>query len=87
MAAPDPPPGARASRPSPLDTASLPSRLAFAWVAPLIRAGSARPLAADDLFGLQRCDTAAVLVARLERPWAAQVQWQMTLAACSELPG
>jgi hypothetical protein len=68
----------RATKPCPLDTSSVFSRLTFSWVAPLIRDGSARPLQGEDMFGLQGQDTAASLVARLEAAWEAQLQQRPT---------
>ncbi|KDO18964.1 hypothetical protein SPRG_14801, partial [Saprolegnia parasitica CBS 223.65] len=46
----------------------------FTWLNPIMELGSSRPLQADDLYGLDRCNRATNVAVAFEKQWAAQRQ-------------
>ncbi|KNC52272.1 uncharacterized protein AMSG_01099 [Thecamonas trahens ATCC 50062] len=65
----------------PEDTASLPSRLGFSWISPLLKLGSRQPLEHTDLPPLPEISQAKGVTAQFEALWAAEEARVATIAA------
>ncbi|XP_031635712.1 multidrug resistance-associated protein 4-like [Contarinia nasturtii] len=54
---------------NPRDGANIFSVLFFAWVYPLLKEGSSKPLETEDIFQSRQCDKSKVLADKLQRFW------------------